>query len=124
MIQSDWIKLLVKFNGKCIVCGNLIKSGDYAFWSKISKSIKHLDCFTQNNRPLKEHEIKKSSPQARCLFCKAPSFLFINHNYSMGEKVDPDLFFICNDCVSDPACYGRYQHLLLEKMNRIVKLKS
>lgn len=124
MIQSDWIKLLVKFNGKCSVCGKLIKSGEYAFWSKISKSIKHLDCFVQNNRQIEEHEIKKSSSQAECLFCKASSSLFINDNQNMGEKTDPKLFFICNACVNDPGCYGKYQYLLLEKMNRIVKLKS
>lgn len=124
MSQSDWIKLVVKFNGKCSVCGKLLKSGDYAFWSKISKSIKHLNCYSQNNRPIEEHEVKKSSPQAECLFCKALSSLFINDNQNIGVKTDPKLFFICNDCVDDPGCYGRYQYLLLEKMNKIVKLKS
>lgn len=124
MSQSDWIKLVVKYNGKCSVCGKLLKSGDYAFWSKISKSIKHLNCYSQNNRPIEEHEVKKSSPQAECLFCKALSSLFINDNQNIGEKTDPKLFFICNDCVDDPGCYGGYQYLLLEKMNKIVKLKS
>ncbi|HET9774098.1 MAG TPA: hypothetical protein VFP25_03845 [Nitrososphaeraceae archaeon] len=124
MSQSDWIKLLVKFNGKCCVCGKLIKSGEYAFWSKISKSIKHLDCYAQNNLPLEEHEVKNSSPQAECLFCKVSSSLFIDDNHTMGEETDPKFFFICNDCVNDPGCYSRYQYLLLEKMNKIVKLKS
>ncbi|MGB9169562.1 MAG: hypothetical protein WCB31_11610 [Nitrososphaeraceae archaeon] len=124
MSQSDWIKLLVKFNGKCSVCGKLIKSGEYAFWSKISKSIKHLDCYAQNNLPLEKHEVKKSSPQAECLFCKTSSSLFIDDNHTIGEETDPKFFFICNDCINDPGCYGRYQYLLLEKTNRIVKLKS
>ena len=123
MIQSDWIKLLVKFNGKCSVCGQLIKSGNYAFWSKTSKSIKHLDCQTQDNPTLGNHNTTKSPPQDKCFLCKKLGLLFINSSHDL-EKDDTNLFFICNNCINNPRCYTKYQELMLEKMIRIVKLKS
>ena len=43
MSEVEWIKLLVKFKGKCQSCDNPISPGEYALWSKSSKKIKHLE---------------------------------------------------------------------------------
>jgi hypothetical protein len=42
--MNDWIRLLVKYKGKCSSCGKEISAGQYALWSKNSKAIKHSEC--------------------------------------------------------------------------------
>ena len=39
---SDWIMLMVKYKGKCKECGKENSFGEYALWSKASKTIKHI----------------------------------------------------------------------------------
>jgi hypothetical protein len=34
--------LMVKYKGKCKECGKEISFGEYALWSKASKTIKHI----------------------------------------------------------------------------------
>ena len=62
MSEVEWIKLLVKFKGKCQSCENPISPGEYALWSKSSKKIKHLECKTNNNN-------KIAKEQAEAIFC-------------------------------------------------------
>ncbi|MDQ4050038.1 MAG: hypothetical protein M3093_00325, partial [Thermoproteota archaeon] len=45
-MMNDWIRLLVKYKGKCSACGKEIPAGQYALWSKSSKAIKHIECNT------------------------------------------------------------------------------
>src|SRR5215208_6679769 len=42
--MNDWIRLLVKYKGKCSICGKEISAGQYALWSKSSKVIRHNEC--------------------------------------------------------------------------------
>ena len=42
----DWVKILVKHKGRCNLCQKDIISGEYAFWSKTSKGIRHILCNT------------------------------------------------------------------------------
>ena len=42
--MNDWIRLLVKYKGKCTTCGKEISAGQYALWSKSSKEIRHNEC--------------------------------------------------------------------------------
>ena len=65
MIDSDWIKLLVKFKGKCIECQKQISAGEYALWSKSSKKIKHLECNT-NNKNINIKSIEKTPETVLC----------------------------------------------------------
>jgi hypothetical protein len=125
MIESDWIKLLVKFRGKCSSCGKFIKPGDYAFWSKISKSIKHLDCYYDYRKTLENKKIfKPSSSKVECILCKSSHFLLKDIGYDDEDVIQQDPYIICHTCIKNSDCYNRYQHYISEKMKRIVRLKS
>lgn len=42
---DDWIKISIKFSGVCLNCKKRLNSGDYGYWSRISKSILHELCY-------------------------------------------------------------------------------
>jgi hypothetical protein len=126
MSEPDWIKLLVKFKGKCQICENPISPGEYALWSKSSKQIKHLNCRINNtNETRKEPKKESLKLQLECFLCKTsdnidPSFLKeLLYNESQENSV-----FLCKSCLENPTSYKRYQEVMLEKVKKIAKLKS
>jgi hypothetical protein len=127
MIESEWIKLLVKFKGKCQICEKQISAGEYALWSKSSKKIKHFDCKNNNNnnKVKKETVEKDSGLNLRCFLCgnavqnmSPDDFDFLNR---ASQK---DLIFLCKSCLENPKSYLKYQEIIYEKIKKIVKLKS
>jgi len=42
---NDWIKISIKFSGVCLYCKKKLNSGEYGFWSRVSKSILHESCY-------------------------------------------------------------------------------
>ena len=42
---NDWIKISIKFSGICLNCKKKIDSGDYGYWSRLSKSVLHQSCY-------------------------------------------------------------------------------
>jgi hypothetical protein len=125
--ESDWIKLLVKFKGKCQICENPISTGEYALWSKSSKQIKHLNCKinNNNNETRKEPEKKSLKLQLECFLCKTSDnidpFLLKELLYNESQE---NSVFLCKLCLENPTSYLRYQEVMLEKVKKIAKLKS
>ena len=121
MIQSDWIRLLVKFKGKCSICYNIINPGEYALWSKRLKQIKHTNCSdnASNNTIYGE-----TSANLVCFLCGNSSSLSNNFINNLLFDRDKDAIFICKSCLDDPTSFERYQNLMLEKLNRTARLKS
>jgi len=39
----EWIKITLKYRGKCIICGHYINEGDFALWMQ-NLGIKHIEC--------------------------------------------------------------------------------
>ncbi|HSF01294.1 MAG TPA: hypothetical protein VLA48_10425 [Nitrososphaeraceae archaeon] len=126
MIESEWIKLLVKFKGKCQLCEKQISAGDYALWSKSSKKIKHLDCNNNNNNKVKkETDERDIGLNLRCFLCgntvqniSPDDFDFLN------RRSQKDFIFLCKSCLENPKSYLKYQDIIYEKIKKIVKLKS
>jgi hypothetical protein len=122
MINSDWIKLLVKFKGKCISCQKQISVGEYALWSKSSKKIKHLECNTSDkNKNIKPIE-KTPETILRCSLCAK----FLENpptNYLLNDSNQKDSIDICKICLENPTSYLKYQEIIYEKIKKIVKLK-
>lgn len=126
MSESDWIKLLVKFNGKCQSCENPISAGEYALWSKSSKQIKHLNCkINNNNEILKKRGGKSFKLTIECFLCETidnidlPLLKDFLYNESQKSSV-----FLCKLCLENPKSYLRYQEIMYEKVKKIAKLKS
>lgn len=127
MNESDWIRLLVKFKGKCQSCDNPISPGEYALWSKSSKKIKHLNCNTSNNNKIAPEQVEEeySGLQLRCFLCNTVDEISI---YSLNEFLyhegQESSIFLCKSCLENPKSYLRYQEIMYEKVKKIAKLKS
>jgi hypothetical protein len=56
---NDWIKISIKFSGICLNCKQRLNSGEYGYWSRISKSVLHEICY--NSLFLQSSIVKDSS---------------------------------------------------------------
>lgn len=126
MSEPDWIKLLVKFKGRCQSCENSISPGEYALWSKSSKQIKHLDCnINDNKKTMKEKIEKYSELQLQCFLCNTveniPISLLKEYLYPESQE---NSIFLCKSCLENPRSYLRYNEIMYEKVKKIAKLKS
>src|SRR5215217_2583630 len=76
--MNDWIRLLVKYKGKCSTCGKEISAGQYALWSKSSKVIRHNECTvpqlpatTEKGDPGTNRQ-KLTAAEVDCFICGRP----------------------------------------------------
>ena len=125
MSEPDWIKLLVKFKGRCQSCENSISPGEYALWSKSSKQIKHLNCEINNNKKTAKEKVEKySGLQLQCFLCKTvdniPISLLKEYLYHESQE---NSIFLCKSCLENPRAYLRYHEIMYEKVKKIAKLK-
>jgi hypothetical protein len=126
MSEPDWIKLLVKFKGKCQSCKKPISTGEYALWSKSTKQIKHLDCkINKNNDTANEQVEKYSGLQLQCFLCKSVSNISISlvNEFLYGGSQENSIF-LCKSCLENPTSYLSYNEIMYEKIKKIAKLKS
>jgi hypothetical protein len=42
---NDWVKISIKFSGLCLNCKKKIDSGEYGYWSRLSRSVLHQSCY-------------------------------------------------------------------------------
>jgi hypothetical protein len=126
--MSDWIRLLVKYKGKCSACGKEISAGQYALWSKTSKAIKHSECkVPQPTKTEKRNpDINRQQPtvaEVDCFICGTPvagnNSGFEGDGY--GKKAISQAS-VCNRCLEDKNAYQNYQRAFLEKVNRVTKV--
>lgn len=116
--MSDWIRLLVKYKGKCAQCDKEIPAGEYALWSRASKAIKHVKC--------ESSEKKEKMPEVLVLDC------FVCGKSAgcaeCGFKADCDRHVvsqacICSQCLEDQHAYQNYQKAFIEKARKVAKVK-
>jgi hypothetical protein len=116
--MSDWIRLLVKFKGKCAGCGKEIPAGEYALWSKSNKMIKHEKCGVQN-----AEEKPQAVPELDCFICGKPAGCA-----ECGFEADCDRHSvsqacICSQCLEDKNAYANYHQAFVEKARKAAKVK-
>jgi hypothetical protein len=116
--MSDWIRLLVKYKGKCAECGKEIPTGEYALWSKTSKAIKHVKCETPEKK-----EKMPAVPELDCFVCGKPAGCA-----ECGFEADCDRqavsqACICSKCLEDRQAYANYQQAFVEKARKVAKVK-
>jgi len=75
--MNDWIRLLVKYKGKCSACGKEISAGQYALWSKSSKAIKHSECNISQTATTEKKQVDINTQQSMatkvdCFICSRP----------------------------------------------------
>lgn len=126
MSEPDWIKLLIKYKGKCQSCTKPISPGDYALWSRSSKQIKHLDCKINNNNDTAKEKVEKySGLQLQCFLCKIVDNISISLlNEFLYHEFQDNSIFLCKSCLENPTSYLRYHEIMYERVRKIAKLKS
>ena len=133
--MDDWIRLLVKYKGKCSACGKEITAGQYALWSKSSKAIKHSECNTTTNSSQTVTTEKKQVDMNRqrsmaakvdCFICSRPvarkDSEFVESD-SYGKQSISQAS-ICNECLEDKNAYQNYQYAFIERVRRVAKVKT
>ena len=128
--MNDWIRLLVKYKGKCSACGKEISAGEYALWSKSSKAIKHTECkalpqaITEKRRQDKNSQYKTTAVNVYCFICGVP-VSDDNSGFEEDEygRQTISQASICSRCLKDKNAYQNYQHAFLEKIQRVAKVK-
>lgn len=118
--KSDWIRLLVKYKGKCAECGKEIPQGEYALWSRISKAIKHVKC--ESGRP---SEIKSDFQvlELECYVCgKSAGCMDCGFEADCNRALVSQAC-ICNNCLSEKDAYENYQEVFAAKMRKLAKVK-
>lgn len=111
-MSEHWIKLLVKYKGKCSACGKDIPQGEYALWSRAAKVIKHVKCESV------ELEVP-TTPELKCFICGNNAGCT-----SCGFEADCNREIvsqacICERCLADKNAYKNYQNAFLSKMEKV-----
>lgn len=124
--KADWIKLLVKYKGRCAQCGRDIQQGDYALWSRTSKAIKHENCDTgeRTPEPRKGKQIAEgnalSTVELECFICGRPAGC-VECGFSADcNRAAVSQACICNNCFSNKNAYENYRRAFSAKVQRIV----
>lgn len=117
--KGDWIRLLVKYKGKCAECGKEIPQGEHALWSRTSKAIKHVKCESE-----KQDEKKGVTViELECFVCgKSAGCAECGFEADCNRAVVSQAC-ICSQCLSDKEAYDNYQQAFLAKMRKVAKVK-
>lgn len=132
---TEWILINLKYRGKCIGCGKEITSGR-ALWSRVTKSIKHLDCAVSNaNQASNPEEIafqEQKTPTRRqyrktivqrCFICGKEEpyedeYDINEYPYLAGSKSQS---YICKSCLQREDAFEAYREAFLQKIKRYMK---
>ena len=117
--KEDWIRLLVKYKGKCADCGKEIPQGNYALWSRTSKTIKHVKCESDKAGESKNEQVLElvcyiCGKSAGCADCGFEA----DCNRALVSQV-----CICNQCMSEKNAFENYQEAFVVKMRKVTKNK-
>lgn len=119
--KDDWIRLLVKYKGKCAQCGKEIPQGEYALWSRTSKAIKHVKCEADKSA---EGSNVPAMPELECFICgKSAGCADCGFEADCNRTLVSQAC-ICSQCLSEKQAYEKYQEAFLAKMRKAAKIKS
>jgi hypothetical protein len=125
--MNDWIRLLVKYKGKCSVCGKEITAGEYALWSKNTKTIKHIECKTPTQITEKAMVdgnvlLRPAVPDVDCFICgRQVAFTDCGFEGDYDRKAISQAC-ICNTCLEDKNAYQNYKQAFVKRAHRIAKI--
>jgi endogenous inhibitor of DNA gyrase (YacG/DUF329 family) len=134
-MDDDWIRLMVKYKGKCSACGKEITAGQYALWSKSSKAIKHSECnttttssqtVTTEKKQVDMNRQQSMAAKVDCFICSRPvarkDSEFVESD-SYGKQSISQAS-ICNECLEDKNAYQNYQYAFIERVRKVAKVKT
>ena len=113
-MSERWIRLLVKYKGKCSVCGKEIPQGDYALWSRTAKAIKHIKCETVETAPEEPATI-----ELKCFICGKNAGCTLCGFEADCDRTIVSQACICERCLSDKNAYKNYQDAFAARMAKV-----
>jgi len=111
-VSEHWIRLLVKYKGKCSVCGKEIPQGEYALWSRTAKAIKHVKCEPAEPEAIATVELK-------CFICGKGAGCATCSFESDCNRAVVSQACICEQCMADKNAYKNYQEAFVSKMEKV-----
>lgn len=131
---TDWMLINLKFRGKCIGCGKEITSGR-ALWSRLTKSIKHVDCTLSSQTSSNNEETVSASQKQethrrfkktivnRCFICGngEPEEDEYDINEYSDLKESKSESYICQSCLQREDAFEAYRQIFLQKIKRFTK---
>nr|AIE97507.1 hypothetical protein [uncultured marine thaumarchaeote KM3_01_C08] len=97
----SWVKMALKYEGKCIVCNQMIKKNEMGFWSK-GIGVKHEKCAEKNE-------------DLKCIICGSPVGC---PNCEFIEDCNPQTvspLCICKKCEQLEDLFISYKKAVVEK---------
>jgi hypothetical protein len=113
-MSEVWIRLLVKYKGKCSVCGKEIPQGDYALWSRTSKAIKHVKCETAE-----VEEAPAAVAELKCFICGKNAGCASCSLEPDCDRMAVSQACICESCMADKKAYDNYQQAFVARMQKL-----
>ena len=127
--MNDWLKLLVKYRGKCAACNKEIPAGEYALWSKTGKAIRHIECKATITTKMEADDNDDTSMQrpevaeVDCFICGKPiSHIHCGFALEDYNKQAMSQACICTDCLENQEAYRNYQKAFIEKAYKSAKV--
>jgi hypothetical protein len=117
--MSDWIKLPVKYKGKCTECGKEIPAGEYALWSRTSKAIKHITCESLARE--KKEKMPEVVQQLDCFVCGRPAGCTECSFEAECDRQAVSQACICSHCLEDKQAFANYRQAFIEKARKVAK---
>jgi hypothetical protein len=124
LLINDWVKISIKFSGLCLNCKKKIDSGEYGYWSRLSKSVLHQSCYDSlflpqrlpsssssssspsSSTPKEAHSdsiVKKRDRKTKCFICSGQVDFdneLMKSLSGLCEKYDSNSDIIyCNRCL-------------------------
>jgi hypothetical protein len=118
--SDDWIKLAVKFKGRCNICGKDVNAGDTAFWSKKTKAIRHIGCHLPDDKAGSQ---SLSASEIACFICGRQAECMECDFEPNCDRIHVSQACICTTCMDQGEPYYEYQKAFKEKLHKIQKVK-
>lgn len=144
--SGDWLKIKVKFPGKCIKCKGGLEPGNTCYWSRSTKAIVHEECYlpsltnplqigsdvgevkaltrneSSNNKDVHSQN-NKHKRSTKCFICSNPIEIdnnLISALYFIGKADGRDYESIyCPTCLEsfDDKKYEMYRKSFMRKID-------
>ena len=101
----SWIKITMKFDGKCLVCDQKIKAKEIGLWSK-GIGVKHEKCAEQ-------------SVDIKCIICDGEAGCKTCEFLENCDLQKVSQMCICKKCEGSDDLFLTYQNAIIKKFPRL-----
>ena len=101
----SWIKITMKFDGKCLVCNQKIKAKEIGLWSK-GIGVKHEKCAEQ-------------SVDIKCIICDGEAGCKTCEFLENCDLQKVSQMCLCKKCEGSDDLFLTYQNAIIKKFPRL-----